>query len=99
MHISTNSFSNCKSLQEITLPETAEFIYCAFFGCSSLKSMTVPESVKTIIKHSIGYEGNYYHRDRIAGFVLRGKPGSAAEDYAKQNDIRFVPVSSNEKEN
>ncbi len=92
-HISTGSFRNCKSLRKIRLPESARYIYeRAFNGCTALKSITVPAGVVSITKHAIGFSYEHGEMKRIAGFVLRGPPGSAAEAYAAQSGIAFEPV-------
>ena len=47
--IENYAFSECASLENITIPESVTVIgYGAFFLCSSLKSITIPESVTTI---------------------------------------------------
>lgn len=52
-----------------------------FISCTSLKSITIPASVKTI-----GLSA-FYLCDNI---VIYGKSGSAAQTYAKENDLKFV---------
>ncbi len=48
-NISVKAFYNCKSLKNITIPESVTSIgYDAFYYCSSLKSITIPESVTSI---------------------------------------------------
>ncbi|MBR1576403.1 MAG: leucine-rich repeat protein [Bacteroidales bacterium] len=47
--IPAQAFLNCRSLEEITIPESVDRIRAdAFNGCSSLKSIVVPENVKEI---------------------------------------------------
>ena len=44
-----NGFSNCASLQSVTIPNSITNIgYSAFMGCSSLTSVTIPDSVTRI---------------------------------------------------
>ncbi len=47
--IHAGAFSNCKSLESITFPDTLEFIGKeSFAGCSSLTSVTLPKSITEI---------------------------------------------------
>ena len=51
-----NSFLNCKSLTDITIPDTVESIdYGAFSGCSSLVGITLPNKLNTI--DSVAFQG------------------------------------------
>jgi len=53
---SSYAFKNCSSLEEIIIPEGAEYIGNeAFLGCSSLSSIELPESVISI--HSSAFQG------------------------------------------
>ena len=50
--IGNSAFSNCSSLQSITIPENVTSIgNSAFYNCSSLQSITIPENV-TLIENS-----------------------------------------------
>lgn len=49
LSIGYQAFSNCRSLTNITIPESLKSIGAsAFFGCTSLTSITIPESVTSI---------------------------------------------------
>ena len=81
------AFKNCTALTEAKLPEGLESIgYEAFRGCSELKELTIPESVTLIEKDAF--------KDCAAGFIIKGYAGSAAETYAKENNITFQSVGT-----
>ena len=57
-----------------------------------MKSVTVPKSVKTMDDCGIGLEyedEDSFDETAIDGFVLYGAKGSAAESYAKANNLKF----------
>ena len=64
----------------------------AFLDCTSIKVVTIPAGVKSIGFHPFGYvssESSDYGED-YSPFVIRGKKGSAAEEYALYNYITFA---------
>ena len=88
------AFFECVNLKSITLPDSITRIEeWAFMGCKSLKSITVPKSVTVLGPESIGYglldeemwDGPYI----LPGFTIKCKAGSAAEKYAKENEIDY----------
>ncbi len=84
--ISSYAFYWCKSLSSVRIRKGVETIGDgAFFGCESLKYVAIPESVTKINSQSLGYASG-----KVAGFTIRGKSGSAAEKYAKNNGFKFV---------
>lgn len=93
--IGVSAFVDNKSLESVTLPEGLERIETfAFCGCNKLTSVRVPKSVKKITKYALGYatedepmEDGY---EKISdSFVIYGCKGSAAQKYAKKNNIKF----------
>lgn len=68
----------------------------AFVDCKKLKSVTIPESVEYIGAHAFGYEYGYYRGEvvRCDDFVICGRVGTAAEQYAKANGFEFVEIVS-----
>ncbi|MDR1907423.1 MAG: leucine-rich repeat domain-containing protein [Holosporales bacterium] len=69
--IDTCSFSVCKSLREVILPEGIEEIGCsAFYGCKSLSKIKIPESV-TKIGDSAFYECE--HLGDVDGVLIPGR--------------------------
>jgi hypothetical protein len=66
----------------VNIPQTAGRLgYRAFEGMSSLKSLYIPSSVITF--------GNRVFENHASDFVIYGEAGSAAEKYAKENNIEF----------
>ncbi|MDE7210299.1 MAG: leucine-rich repeat protein [Lachnospiraceae bacterium] len=101
----TEAFSDCENLSEVTLEDGIEEIGdYTFFHCTSLLELTIPESVKTFGKFSVGYmEIREYTDSRkmafrikgkciVPGFRIKGFQGSAAEQYAKENNIPFIAL-------
>ncbi len=92
--IGAYSFGGCTKLKTIALPKHLNSIGDrAFIECYRIKNMTIPKSVTTFGEQSIGY---VYDEDASSddifvgyGFVLYGKPGSAANVYADENRIPF----------
>jgi hypothetical protein len=63
----------------------------SFWNNTSLKKVTVPKTVKSMAKCGMGlYDNMYDDMTRVSGFKLYGKKGSAAEDYAKDYNLKFV---------
>ena len=83
-------------LEEVILSEGIETIEnAAFTACPRLKSVTIPASVKTIGDEAFGFtqvprEENNDGWDH--NFIIKGKAGSAAEKYAKDNNLKFVAI-------
>ncbi|WP_028511014.1 leucine-rich repeat protein [Ruminococcus sp. NK3A76] len=94
--IDGGAFYECKSFTDIVIPDgvTAISDY-AFFDCNNLKSIEIPSSVTQIGEKAIGYIFGE-KTDRFTGEILKNpntvikcKSGSAAEKYAKENNIKY----------
>lgn len=90
--VGANSFAFCYDLEQVSLPDSVTSIGdYSFLGCVSLCSLDVSEKVTGIGDHAIGFycssgsSGSY----NKARFTLFGKPGSLAENYAKENNLTF----------
>lgn len=84
--ISYWAFCGCENLKEVNLGSGVKSIeQGAFVSCDSLKSIHIPENVVTLydVRFGISNNGNF-------DFVIYGKSGSAAETYAKENNITFI---------
>lgn len=80
--IEDDTFSGCTKLAEVTIPESVKTIGVrAFFNCSALKNITIPSTVTSI--------GSYAF---VKPVTITGKTGSAAETYAKNNSLTFIPI-------
>ena len=83
--IPEDMFRQCERLQNITIPDgVREIEDYAYMGCKSLRDIVIPNSVVEI--------GSYAF-DRHSGITLRGKKGSEAERYAKDNGFAFYEVN------
>ena len=77
-------FTGCTKLSSVTIPESAITIgEKAFMNCSSLETLEIPKSVQ-----SFGW--NVF--ENSFNVTIYGYSGSAAEDYAKENKILFIPI-------
>lgn len=93
--VGSQSFAWCENLEEVNLSEGIETIgFAAFTRCLKLKSVTIPASVKTIENEAFAFvqwgsdtEDGWDHN-----FIIKGKAGSAAEKYAKDNNLKFVVI-------
>ena len=90
--IGEKSFYDNSSLVKLELNDGLETIgESAFRGCRSLKSVTIPASVTSIGEKAFGYS---YDSKTIDGFTIYGYRGTAAEAYANENGIIFIPLDS-----
>ena len=80
--IETELFSGCGSLKELTIPEDVTAIDgSAFQDCAALSQLTIPASVQTISSDAcVGCPRS---------MVIRGVPGSAAEQFAQEQVFVF----------
>lgn len=85
------TFTYCQNLVSVSLPEKLEYIGReAFCDDFRMKSMEIPASVREIRACAVGY--NYYDGDSVMrsnDFTLYCTAGSAAEQYAEENNIAF----------
>lgn len=80
------AFNKCSSFTNITIPNKVVSIGAkAFANCTNLKSVTIPKSVS-----GIGVDA---FKNASESFVIYGYGGTTAENYAKENGIRFVDIS------
>lgn len=82
------TFFGCKSLGRVSLPQSVTAIgSSAFEGCSALKSVCIPQSAENI--------SNDAFKD-CKGFIIIGKSGSSAENFAKERGITFYDYDNHE---
>ncbi|MBQ8296693.1 MAG: leucine-rich repeat domain-containing protein [Ruminococcus sp.] len=94
MEIGDFCFSGCSALSYVSLPESTRKIGAgAFYSCGTLESLYIPPSVETIKYEAVGYENTGSDSLVQSDFVIMGKSGSAAEDYADDNGLEFSKAS------
>lgn len=108
LRIGQYAFSQASAITRIKLPESLTTIEnVAFFQCESLKELRIPAGVTKIGVEAFGYKelgdgailddfdfsAEAYDVYRYDDVMLRGKSGSAAQDYAKANRIKWVDNS------
>ena len=75
-------FNTCKSLKRVTIPDNVTSIgKFAFYECTSLADVTIPNSVTNINKTA--FEG-------CSSLSINCQKGSAAEQFAKKNNITYT---------
>lgn len=85
--IGTAAFFGNSSLREVVLNDGLKEIgEDAFFTCENLESVTIPESVEVIGNLAFCKDGN-------EDLVIKGKAGSVAETFAKENNIKFEAIA------
>ena len=90
--IESEAFNGCTSLENINFEKGSKLDTIgesAFLDCISLKSVEIPDSVNNIMKYAFGYSDKNNHID---GFEIKGYRGSAAQEYAKNNALRFLDL-------
>ena len=100
--ISRGAFWNAASLRKITLPSGLETVAdYAFAECSRLKNIEFPEGTKTIGANAFDNEVSLVYADipksvtsigknAFKNCKIRGYKGTAAETYAKENNLVFI---------
>lgn len=87
------AFAFNDDINEVVIDDGVETIESyAFYDSENLKSVTVPKSVTSMDDCGLGMEidDDTYDDVAIDGFVLYGTKGSAAESYAKENNLKFA---------
>ncbi|MCR5652266.1 MAG: leucine-rich repeat domain-containing protein [Ruminococcus sp.] len=108
--IDAGAFYNCTSLTSIDIPNGVTRIGAsAFYGCSGLESVTIGNSVEKIeavafsncssltgvtIASSETLIDSSAFNNCSDGLIIYGFDPSSAKDYAEQNGITFVALSS-----
>ncbi len=91
-------FKNNSHIYSVTLPETLVSIGAnAFVNCYHLKSIIIPKSVTEIGQHALGYNSNEYDYWAEGDFVIYGYYGSAAIQYAQDNEFHYVIIDNKEQ--
>ncbi len=102
------SFYGCSNLSSVNLPESLNEIAEDAFFRTGLHTVSVPGKDTVIGKNALGFSDetdgvpDLYLEDenltipsaRVEDFVVSGYAGSAAENYAKENRLRFQYLES-----
>ncbi len=87
VYIGKEAFAWNRGLSSVNIPDTVTVIdEAAFQGCSTMDEVIIPDSVKEI--------GANAFADCSADLIIIGYSGTAAEKYAKDNNITFVDITS-----
>ena len=89
------SFYRCTSLENVTIPNKVKTIgICAFGDCTSLTNITIPKSVTSIESDAFGYYYCYTNLcEKLDNFKIYCYPGTAGEQYAKDNGFDYELVT------
>ena len=86
------AFYGNEKLASVVLPDTVKTIgKNAFEGTKALKTIRVSSNVNKIEEFAIGYLRSGKKPVLLEGFSIRGMRNTAAEAYAKENKITFIP--------
>ena len=85
-----NLFDGCTSIETVKIEEgVRELSYGMFYNCSNLKDIYIPGTVEKIDNKALnraGWSGIYPFLE----VTIHTPAGSYAEQYAKENEIKFV---------
>ncbi len=85
------TFYGCSSLLSVIIPKSVTSISNeAFYKCANLKSVTIPESVMYIGEKAFGYDYYDAAEKKVSNFIIRGKNGTVAQNYANTNGFSFI---------
>lgn len=89
--IGSYAFCYSDDVVAVEIPNSVEIIGSgAFVGDPKLKKITVPDSVKEMDDCGLGFNtDDNYKKVKIQDFKMYCKKGSAAENYAKDNDFSY----------
>lgn len=94
--IGERAFYLCDKLTKFDLKNVTEIGSMAFYGCNSLSEIVIPEGTEKIGSYAFGYYCDEELDIELAKnekFIVFGKPQTAAEQYALDNEFAFTDVS------
>lgn len=85
-----NLFDGCTSIETVKIEEgVRELSYGMFYNCSNLKDIYIPGTVEKIDNKALNRAG-WYGIYPFLEVTIHAPAGSYAEQYAKENEIKFV---------
>ena len=82
--IGENAFSKCKDLKKVKIGKGLTAIpECCFSNCSKLNEIIIPDTVIQIAQNAF---------KNCSNFTIIGNIGSSAEQFAKENNIKFEAI-------
>ena len=83
------AFMGCEQIETVTLPQHLETIGTgSFYQCTALKEIVVPDSVTEIGQYALSF-ADVNDEISVYPLTIKGGKGSAAQKYAKENDLDF----------
>ena len=96
--IGDGAFMGVAGTKTITVPDGVTKIGAnAFINCANLTEITLPKSVTDIGERSIGYYSLFGQEDKVKTAV-KGYKNTAAEKYAKDNELEFIPLDEDKND-
>lgn len=96
--IGEGAFMGVAGTKTITVPDGVTKIGAnAFINCANLTEITLPKSVTDIGEKSIGYYSLLGQEDKVKT-AIKGYKNTAAEKYAKDNELEFIPLDEDKND-
>lgn len=90
VEIGDMAFNGCKSLESLTLPDGVKPIgEYALTECDALRTVRTGDGLETIGRRAFGVGGK-----QAVALTVYGPAGSVAEEYARENGLRFEAVDA-----
>ncbi len=99
--IGLQSFYCCRALNSIILPKTVKHIGSSAFMETGATTVQLNSTDIEIDENAFGYFARTSldgKTAKVPDYVINGYPNCAAEQYAKENGIKFVDISKNSPE-
>lgn len=97
--VGDGAFYSAEKLETLRISDGVSVIgRAAFMNCPLLKKVVVPSSVTAIGATAFGFVDGEEAAAKIEGFSMSVNAGSAAEKYAKENDIEYDTMNRSIKQ-
>lgn len=92
------AFSSCGNLTTVTIPDNVTDIgEYAFYNCPNITYVTIGNGITSIGEYAFGYDYVNKAPTKIDGFTICGVEGTAAEQYAIDNEFTFKKIEGSHK--